>query len=106
MTAKSAGTKVIGQKVIQMDSETTPGTTNGHALRKCPSWIDYFVQSTAKLESPGIFRLWAAISVIGAAVEQRVWMISQGRKVYPNIYCGLVAHPGVGKTKTIHTARD
>lgn len=58
------------------------------------------------MESPRIFRLWAAISVIGAAVEQRVWMVSQGKKVYPNLYCGLVAHPGVGKTKTIHTARD
>lgn len=50
--------------------------------------------------------MWAAISVLGAAMEQRVWMISQGKKVFPNVYCGLVAHPGVGKTKTIHTARD
>jgi len=33
-------------------------------------------------------------------------MISQGKKVYPNLYCGLVAHPGVGKTKTIYAARD
>src|SRR5216684_8881800 len=62
--------------------------TNGHALRRNPSWINFFVDSTARLESPRVFRLWAAISVIGAAVEQRVWMISQGRKVYPNLYCG------------------
>lgn len=33
-------------------------------------------------------------------------MVSQGKKVYPNIYCGLVAHPGVGKTKTVYAARD
>src|SRR6266851_7352409 len=94
MTVRWAGTKVIGRKATQMGSEITPGTTNGHALRKNPSWISSFVDSTARLESPRVFRLWAAISVLGAAVEQRVWMISQGRKVYPNLYCGLVAHPG------------
>ncbi len=120
MIAKRAGTRENTAVGIEPDPDVTGVTsnktsmgsgtgkagTNGHAFRKNPSWINSFVDSTKRLESPRVFRLWAAISVLGAAVEQRVWMISQGRKVYPNLYCGLVAHPGVGKTKTIHTARD
>ena len=34
-------------------------------------------------------------------LEQRVWLETKKGYVYPNIYCFLVAHPGVGKTSTI-----
>lgn len=32
-------------------------------------------------------------------------MISGGDKLNPNIYCGLIAHPGVGKTRSIRRGR-
>lgn len=79
--------------------------TNGHALRKLGSWIETFQEATSSLESPLIFRKWAAISAIAAAVEQRVHVISGGEKLYPNLFCFLVAHPGVGKTRTIRAAK-
>jgi hypothetical protein len=69
------------------------------------SWIESFVEQTAVLEAPYIFRKWAAISVIAAAVEQKVYVVSGSEKLHPNVYCFLVAHPGVGKTRSIRAAK-
>jgi hypothetical protein len=80
--------------------------TNGSAARRCPSWIEAFVDSTASLEAPAIFRRWAAISTIAACLEQKVYVMSGGSRLFPNIYCALIAHPGVGKTRCIHAAKD
>src|SRR6266404_5217698 len=85
------------------DSRTTRAGTNGSAARRCHSLIESVVAATGNLESPEIFRKWAAISVIGATLEQKVWLTTFA-KIFPNIYCFLVAHPGVGKTNTIHAA--
>lgn len=56
---------------------------------------------TANVNSPMLFRQWAAIALVGGAVERRVWMTtSQGvafHKLCPNLYVMLVAPPGVGK---------
>jgi hypothetical protein len=86
-------------------SKTIAEKTNGHALRKCPSWIESFIDSTEILGSPRLFRKWAAISVIGAVLEQKVYMISAMEMLYPNIYCFLIGHPGVGKTRSIRLAK-
>lgn len=76
---------------------------NGSGRRKLQSWIESFIELTADLHSPAIFRRWAAISAIGATLEQKVWVTS--RALYPNIYAVLVAPPGVGKTRTINECR-
>jgi hypothetical protein len=93
-------------KKTQTDSKTTKVTTKGNGSRKCRSWIESFIESTEALESPKIFRKWAAISVLAAAVEQKVYVISGGDKLHPNVYCALVGHPGTGKTRSIYKARD
>lgn len=79
--------------------------SNGVAARKCASWIETFVQHTAGLETPEIFRRWAAITAIGAVLEQRVWIKTTGL-IFPNIYTVLVGHPGVGKTRTVRAIRE
>lgn len=73
---------------------------NGSAKRRLGSWIDRFVGTTNGLESPEIFRKWAAITTIAAALEQKVYLQTSSQ-LHPNIYCFIVAHPGVGKTRTI-----
>src|SRR6266436_1343940 len=105
MTARWDGTKAMSAKPIQMGSKTTKVTTNGSALRKCQSWIECFIEATVKLESPVLFRKWAAISTIAAAIEQRVYVVSGNERLHPNIYCFLVGHPGVGKTRSIRAAK-
>lgn len=72
--------------------------------RKLTSIIDTFVGSTASLGAPTIFRKWTAISLIASVAEQRVW-VKTSRALFPNLYIFLVAHPGVGKTRTIMEAK-
>lgn len=59
------------------------------------------MEAAEKLDSPKIFRRWAAIATVAAALEQRVWMTTNRGVLVPNVYCFLVANPGVGKTITI-----
>lgn len=92
-------------KRTQTGSATTTAPTNGHGLRKCQSWIESFCSATEHLEAPYIFRQWSAISLLAAVVEQKVYVVSGGSALHPNVYCFLVAHAGVGKTRTISTAK-
>ena len=94
------------RRITPTGSKTTSVTTNGHAGRRCASWIESFVEGTASLDTPKIFRLWTAISVLGAVVEQKVYMRTGKGLLYPNMYTMLVAHPGVGKTATIRRGKQ
>src|SRR5882672_725201 len=87
-----------------MGSKATKEGTNGSGLRRLNSWIEAFVEYTADLESPEIFRRWTAIATIGATLEQKVWAHTTD-KIYPNMYTFIVGHPGVGKSRTISAAR-
>lgn len=51
------------------------------------------------MASPRIFRLWAAISLIGAVGQRKVWTTTKQGRVYPNLYVLLCGRPGVGKTE-------
>jgi hypothetical protein len=77
---------------------------DGSGDRRLESWIDSFVKKTENLESPSIFRRWTAISVIAAAIEQKVW-IQTSAPMLPNLYVVLVGHPGIGKTRVIRAGR-
>lgn len=66
--------------------------------RKLGSWIDSFVEYTAPLASPLIFRKWAGISCVAGALERKVWTYTRGKNLYPNLYVVLVGPPGVGKS--------
>src|ERR1700739_4453525 len=106
-TARPASTKAIGMlRRTPTGSKITTVPTGVSANRKCASWIESFIESTSALDTPAIFRKWAAISTIAAAVEQRVCMVTGKGALYPNVYCMLIAHPGVGKTATIRRARQ
>ena len=76
---------------------------NGSGRRRCPSWIESFVEHASNLESAPIFRRWAAIATLGAVLEQKVWLQTSA-PLYPNLYIFLVGHPGVGKTRTVMAA--
>lgn len=92
-------------KIIQMVSKSTGPAINGSGRRKCISWIDRFVERTAALESPTIFRRWAAIVAISSCLEQKVWLKTSSI-LYPNLYVFLVGHPGVGKTRVIRAMKQ
>jgi hypothetical protein len=90
----------IMQKPIRTGSNHIPPPTNGDARRRCRSWIESFVEYTDNLESAIVFRKWAAITAIAAALEQKVF-VNTSSYLYPNLYVVLIGPPGIGKTKTI-----
>lgn len=69
--------------------------------RRAACWIESFIDATEGSPSPPIFRLWAAISAVGGALERRVWATSSMSTVFANMFILLVAPPGVGKTQAI-----
>lgn len=71
-------------------------------MRTC--WIESFIKTFENIPSPEIFVKWCAITTVGAALARRCYATTAGKKVYPNIYCLLVAPPGVGKTQGITEA--
>lgn len=60
-------------------------------------FIDSFMELTTDALSPEIFRRWSAISMLGGALERRVWIKNGSKIAFPNLYVLLVAPPGVGK---------
>ena len=74
-------------------------------MRKLKSIIDSFVEYSSTGTSPAIFRRWGALSMIGAAVEQKQWVVTMGEKTYPNLYVIFIAPPGVGKTLVTQKVR-
>jgi hypothetical protein len=76
---------------------------NGPGNRKCPSWIERFVEHTVNLESSELYRKWSAIGMIAAVLEQKVW-VDTGSPLYPNLYTFLVGDAGIGKSRAIMAA--
>ena len=68
------------------------------AKRQLASWLDGFDKYTENLGSPAIFRKWAGIFTLAAALERKVWTTTAKGVLYPNLYVVLVGPPGVGKT--------
>lgn len=74
--------------------------------RKFSSWVDAFYQYTEKMGSPPMFRKWAAIFAIAAAMERKVWVKTAKGVLYPNLYAVVVGPPGAGKTLGTAIAHD
>ena len=72
---------------------TNPAATNGSGARRCPSWIDAFVDYTSNLESATIWCRWSAISAIAATLEQKVY-VTTSAPLYANLYVFLVEENG------------
>jgi Protein of unknown function (DUF3987) len=76
-----------------------------NAPRRLNGWIESFVEATSHTGAPAIFRRWTAISAVAAALEQRVWVVTRGSELYPNLYMLLIAEPGIGKGLALGSAR-
>lgn len=85
-----------------MDSSSIRGTTTAGGQRQLASWIDGFIDATSGIQSPLLFRKWAAVAAVAGALERRVWIKAfGGRILYPNLYILLTGGPGVGKTEAL-----
>ncbi len=88
---------------------------NGGAAESCgpdprddylpDDFVSDFFAYTADVHSPELFRRWTAITMIGAALERRVWVRTGPYATFPNMFTLLVAPPGTGK-KVIEKASE
>lgn len=67
-------------------------------MRQLEDWVEAFFHHTDYMTSPALFRKWGAIACVAGALERRVWIRSQSKNLFPNLYTLLVAPPGVGKS--------
>ena len=74
--------------------------------RRCENWVDGFLQLTAKVASPEIFRLWGAIAAVAGALERKVWVNTSSGVTYANLYIVFVAPAAVGKTAVTERVRQ
>jgi len=69
-------------------------------------FITRVVRTFKSSESPEIFFYWAAISAISAVIKKNVFLDRGGiYKLYPNVYCFLVAPSGMKKGIPVNLAK-
>lgn len=54
-------------------------------------FLDLYMKFTAKQESPELFHLWTSITVLAAALGRKCYLDKGYYRLYPNIFCILVA---------------
>lgn len=74
--------------------------------RRLPSFTDAFFKYTEGRGSPDLFRKWAGLFTVAAALERKVWIKTSKGVLYPNLYVITVGPPGAGKTLSTALAHD
>ncbi len=74
--------------------------------RKLVSWIDSYKELHETTSAPKISCLWASIVALSSALERNVWVFTDGRVLFPNIYVFMVTPPGIGKTTGMINAKE
>lgn len=74
--------------------------------RNFPDFITQYLNYSRDEWCPEQFHLWMGASLIGAALERKVWLTIDKRQLYPNIYVMLISQPGIGKSSAINPGLD
>jgi len=74
--------------------------------RHLANWVDGFISYTEGKGSPVLWRKWAAIYTLAAAVERKVWLRTAKGKLFPNMYVVLVGKAGTGKSLATNTVYE
>ena len=75
--------------------------------RNLSDWIDAFMELTENSEPPVLFRKWAGISAIAAALQRKVRVeFGLSLTFYPNLYIVLVGPSATGKGTAMKFASD
>jgi hypothetical protein len=73
--------------------------------RLAGDWINSFLEMTEDLETVTSYRLWTAISVVSAALQQKCVFRLGSLTIFPNLYTVLVGPSGTGKGTAMSPGR-
>lgn len=73
--------------------------------RSLTSWLAGFLEWTKDQPSPELFRRWAGLYTLGAALQRDCYTNVTIGPVYANMFVWLVGGPGTGKSVAISAAR-
>ena len=74
-------------------------------LKETKNFIELYEHAAGDWKTPKCFHRWAALSLIAACVEDRVWLpIFDHAPLHPNIWTFLIGGAGVGKDHAIGVA--
>lgn len=72
--------------------------------RRLPDFLDAYLKYTENSESPRSYHTWAGVSVVGGALQRRVWMDWGHTRIFPNQYIVLVGPSGNRKGEPLMIA--
>lgn len=73
-------------------------------MRKCPNWLDTYMDYTEHTEPPDSYHQWCSLSILAACLRRQVWINMGFFNVYPNMYTVLVGPPATRKNTAINIA--
>ena len=84
----------------------TEAETDTNRVRVAGNWIESYLKCTEGQESPTLFHLWVAITVLAAALRRNVCIRMGHFKIYPNFYTILVSPSGTCRKSTAISIGD
>lgn len=93
--------EAIDDAVIYKNGRAIPVQKAFRDLYPQGSFLDFYVQSCSDLtDAPVEFHLAAGLTILSAAVGNRVWFRAWGKPVYPNLWTILLAPSGFFRKST------
>lgn len=74
--------------------------------RKFPDFLSAYLKYSAKSEPPQNYHIWTCLSVIGAALQRKVYLRWGFKTLYPNIYVVLIGPSGCRKGTAMNIGKD
>lgn len=74
--------------------------------RKFPDFLSAYLKYSAKSEPPQSYHIWTCLSVIGAALQRKVYLKWGFKTLYPNIYVVLIGPSGCRKGTAMNIGKD
>ena len=71
---------------------------------RLPEFLQKWLEYGKHTGSPEVFRLWSGLAAASGALERRIWLMTTGRYLFPNLFALLISPPGVGKNATLDDA--
>jgi hypothetical protein len=70
-------------------------TDHTDEILPAPGFITDFINTSRGMEVPSLFMLWGALWALSSTLARHAWLQWYPDKMWPNIYCVLVALPGL-----------